>query len=31
MLGGMVDIDSHPEKGTDIVVRIPVQTIAEES
>lgn len=31
MLGGKVDIDSHPGKGTEIVVRIPVQSIAEES
>jgi PAS domain S-box-containing protein len=31
MLGGTVDIDSCPGKGTEIVVRIPVQTIAEES
>jgi signal transduction histidine kinase len=31
MLGGRVDIDSHPGKGTEIVVRIPVQTIMEES
>jgi PAS domain S-box-containing protein len=31
MLGGMVEIDSRPGKGTEIVVRIPVQTLAEES
>jgi signal transduction histidine kinase len=31
MLGGTVDIDSCPGKGTEIAVRIPVQTIAEES
>jgi PAS domain S-box-containing protein len=31
MLGGRVVIDSHPGQGTEIAVRIPVQTIAEES
>jgi PAS domain S-box-containing protein len=31
ILGGSVDIDSHPGKGTEIVVRIPVLTNAEES
>jgi PAS domain S-box-containing protein len=31
ILGGRVDIDSHPGKGTEIVVRIPVLTNAEES
>jgi PAS domain S-box-containing protein len=31
MLGGTIDIDSCPGKGTEIIVRIPAQTIAEES
>lgn len=31
MLGGKVEIDSHPGKGTEIIVRIPVQIISEES
>jgi len=31
MMGGRVDIDSHPGKGTEIVVRIPVMTNVEES
>jgi signal transduction histidine kinase len=31
MLGGTVNIDSHPGKGTEIAVRIPAQSIAEES
>jgi PAS domain S-box-containing protein len=31
ILGGTVDIDSHPGKGTEIVVRIPAQSIQEES